>query len=357
MNAFRTALVFSAPWLLLCALWCGVSSRRVVTRLVMAVLISGAVLAVYSVGARVSGEMLTSQAAAAASPLGPFLYQNQGGAYFYLLLFLAGAFGLRLSFESGRLSGLGGPQWLAVAAVVPLFAAVLASRSFGAAMVLVAGLCVLVPCVFTAYRRQRSEISGAGKSVAPASVAVALLLALLVIAVVVGGDFAGMVEKVKSKLELARSATLDDRRGLREATWAMYNESGSRFFGMGAGAYRWVAPDFLARVPGLADPAGRYVSHAYYAHNDWLQMLAEWGALGFGVIITGAFFVLRGITRTVFSENHLWRIPVLGAAALVFLHACMDYLLFNPSIGILLSLLLFLLLQPSSRRGTVAAAS
>jgi O-antigen ligase len=74
-----------------------------------------------------------------------------------------------------------------------------------------------------------------------------------------------------------------------------------------------------------------------YAHNDYLQVLAEFGVFGFGV---GLFFIIRILRRTVeaalyadSADNRLIAIGCLGAATAILLHSFVDFNMYVPANG------------------------
>lgn len=343
MNAFRTMLIFASPWLLFLALHHGVRSRRIADGLCLTLIFSSVIMAIYAVGDRVSGRLAGTPAEMAATPLGPFLYQNQGGAYFCLMFSLACGFGLRAWSRAKR--GRGGPHWIAPAAACMLIVAVFASRSFGALLTLTVSVFAVIPAALT-VRAKLAASRPVLSSVLPPALALGSLFSLMAAAVVSRGDFAGMMEKVRAKLELARAASLDDRHALREATWKMYSDH-SPWFGSGAGSYRWSILDYLASAFGASERG--VVVHTGYAHNDWLQILAEWGALGAAAVAAFGAWWLVGVLR---GGRASWEVvlPLAAGVGMFLLHAFADYLIFNPGLALTVAFLLFYTLHAAQKK-------
>ena len=74
-----------------------------------------------------------------------------------------------------------------------------------------------------------------------------------------------------------------------------------------------------------------------YAHNDYLQVLAEFGVFGFAV---GLFFIIRILRRTVqaalyadSADKRLLAIGCLGAATAILLHSFVDFNMYVPANG------------------------
>ncbi len=341
MNAFRTALVFAPAWLTFCALWCGVRGRRVTLRLAFAVAFSSGALAVMAIGLRAAGRAPRPayHPAAGDSLFGTFFYQNQGGAYFALAA--AVAFSAALAYWTGAASAGrrgGAYQPLVVLASVAALAAP-ASFSFGA----LASVGALVPAVLVAYAVCRSRLRGLlGEfSFVPSAQmwAVGGLAAVALGALACFGDYRGISDKVAHKMSLVRRDALDDRAPIRAATLRMYADT-SAVWGYGAGAYRWVSPKYFAQDPFFCDAAGKLKARSNHAHGDWLQMLAEWGAAGLGLVLLGLGWVLFRLRR-VFTATAAAAWPVAAGLLILAAHAGADCLLFNPAIALLAAFSLF----------------
>ncbi len=97
---------------------------------------------------------------------------------------------------------------------------------------------------------------------------------------------------------------------------------------------------------GLAFPLYRGFGNIYgwqQAHNDYLQILAESGVIGFGLLIAGLFSIVRRQLIPIFVEPIQRQDPlVLGAAlgiAVLLVHSSVDFNLQIPSNGLLFVLL------------------
>lgn len=343
MNAARTLLMFSAPWLAFSALLCGMKSRRIVQGLWVAVVATAVAIAIFAIMSKLSGSTLLygRPTAGLATPLGPFLYQNQGGAFLYLGFFAAITLTLRLWVNDGLRVSLAGPQALAAAGALVVLAAALLSKSFGSAVVLVASPLAIVPAVYLTRARAMDAPSTSVRDAIPALVASAGLIALLGVVLVLQCDFSGMVDKVRHKLDLVQTASLDDRLAFRKATRLMYADA-NPWYGTGAGSYRWLSPTYFEKIPECCGPDGRLRMIANYAHCDWLQILTEWGLCGILAVLAALIWVVLrmrvGLRRTAYA----W--PVLFGLVLLSVHAFWDFLIFNPAVLTQLVVCTFLIL-------------
>lgn len=342
MNAFREMILFGSAWLTLCALVCGVRSRRVTRWLVNATLASATAVAVFSIGMRSAGDLFlyNSISVSVGSVYGPFLYQNQAGAFFYLAALLAAAVALRDRLAGGGDVLRGGRHFVFAAAAALLAAAAAYSASFAALGATLAGMLVLLPAWW--FARPIAD-GGEGHRRWIGIGIVAVLIAAMLATFLYSADLKPMWDKVMHKFRLINEAKVDDRAGMRDATWAMFKES-SPLFGAGGGSYRWLSPEYFARFPEFRDAAGRLAARANYAHFDWLQMLAEWGALGLALVAgAGAWLLNRLRTYRVHAKATLW--PLAAALLLLPAHACLDYLLYNPAVLLLYTFLAFVTLS------------
>lgn len=236
---------------------------------------------------------------------------------------------------SGDPFGGGNPVLLLYALV---FAAVLGWAAAFSRSSLLFSTIVIVPWLFVEVRAWRSRRGDAVSSSAWV-VGVALGVAALALAWLFLG---GLAERLfrddslsgNSRLEIWR-ATLA---GLRESGW----------IGLGLGGTEF-AINRHAGVP--------LVSNPIWAHNDYVQWLADFGApailllaLPFTGLLLAAAQVLKGRHgRTTFAERALAR-ACLAGLAIALLHASTDFHLRIPLVGFMALTLLALVLQTGSYR-------
>lgn len=339
MNAFREMLMFGPVWLLFTALWCGVRSRRAIHWLVRGVLASALCIAVFAIGMRTAHDTMlyNTVSVSEASIYGPFLYQNQGGAFFYMAFLLSAALAFREWRASGHAGKRGGPYFVVAAAAMVFAGAAAFSASFAGIFGVVAAIVVILPVWWICRPKAGESATGVA-----GIVAVTALIGLLVAGLLFFSDIEPAWSKLMYKYNLLGQAKVDDRAPIRAATWDMIREN-SRIFGAGAGSYRWVSPDFFARHKEFCDSAGSLVMRANYAHCDWLQMLAEWGIVG---VVAVAGLIGWGVRRlwvsNVFKNAVLW--PVLAACVFLMVHATFDFLFFNPAVNLLFGFCAFVTL-------------
>jgi O-antigen ligase len=104
------------------------------------------------------------------------------------------------------------------------------------------------------------------------------------------------------------------------------------FFGCGLGGYETAFMRFKVSGPLLTDD---------FAHNDYLQLLAELGMVGFAIGATLAFSVVRTtVRRAVRSADpgaRYFAVAGAGALAAILLHSLADFNLYIPANAMLLA--------------------
>ncbi len=104
------------------------------------------------------------------------------------------------------------------------------------------------------------------------------------------------------------------------------------FFGCGLGGYETAFWRFKVSGPLLTDD---------FAHNDYLQLLAELGLVGFAIGATLAFSVVRmAVRRAVRSADpgaRYFAVACAGALAAILLHSLADFNLYIPANAMLLA--------------------
>jgi O-antigen ligase len=252
---------------------------------------------------------------------GTFMNRNHAGVYLYLHAAIA----LAITFWHIRRAGdnvlRGGPHLAAafLAFALALLAALTGSTA-GAALALL--LLLLAP--LAAYwfgfpgssgsRRKIMLITGGALALSAASV---LLVA----------DLQPLVSRFKAKAANYQATGFDDRAPLRRATWALATEGGMTgrvWVGYGAGSYRWVSPPYQAQQPELRRD-GKFVFRAIHAHNDWLEMLAEWGVIGLLPVLAFLGWLFGRLVRA-FRPGHPETYPLALGLILMGLHASLDLL-------------------------------
>ena len=145
--------------------------------------------------------------------------------------------------------------------------------------------------------------------------------------ILVIADLNPMIGRFKMKVATYQQVGTDDRAPLRRATWALISDgipSGRAWVGYGAGSYRWISPPYQAQQKEMQRD-GKLFYRAIYAHNDWLQMLAEWGIVGLLAVFAALLWLGRHLIRA-FHAGHPETVPLALGLLLMMAHAWVDLL-------------------------------
>jgi len=141
------------------------------------------------------------------------------------------------------------------------------------------------------------------------------------------------IERTEQEIANAENGgPIDLRVLLSRDTWHMARDR--PVFGWGLGCFEMVFPIYQGSY--LRGPDGLPDARVEFAHNDWLQMAAEMGAVGLAVLLLPAL----GIFRSGWREGGPAGRWGLAGCALIALYAWVDFPLNNPAVLVLWTVLL-----------------
>lgn len=144
----------------------------------------------------------------------------------------------------------------------------------------------------------------------------------------------GRTDLARTQWQLAQHAAggmLDLRVELARDTWRM--AQARPWLGWGVGSYEIVFPVFQGDY--LRDASGRSTARFEFAHNDWLQILAEDGWLGAALLLGAAAALVGRSWREAGAAGRL----ALAGAGLLLLYAWIDFPFHNPAVLLLWTVL------------------
>lgn len=310
-------------------------------RVAVAITVSGLALSIYAIVARAAfGPLLFGRyVVPTVSPFGPFVSKNHFAGYVEMAALVA--FGLALGLadrerDRSWLDWVRSPRavrvLLAGGAGVAMSLAILASLSRGGILSLTAGLLLLL-WIRRGTRRDRGAPGRAWRGGATA------LLAL-----VVGGTglFILLPRDAQQRIAGITGAASEESGSFRLDTWrdTLVLSASSPVVGHGLGAFA----EAYARVK-----RGHGELRVEHAESDWLEILAETGAVGLGLSACALFLLTRAVlsglqTRSPGAERGADRLRrgvgagALAAVLTLAVHGAFDFNLRIPSNAALLAL-------------------
>jgi O-antigen ligase len=331
MNALRTFVIQVSAISLACGILVGIQRRKSALIILWSFVISGVAMAFVAILQKLSGtdKILWFVNVLNDNPWGTFAYRNQGAAFLILVILVAG---LLYFFHERRASirlKKGGPHLFLGLIIYLLSVSVWLALS--RAGIILAGIIVIIFCLMTGFRyfcnrlNVRSWITGV------------LFIGLMAI----GGIFVlqlsdwNMIEwRLKHTQETINSIESDPRFLSTKATWEMAEDR--LIYGWGAGSFRYVFPIYQKEYDILwyyyyHDTIGWIGRKIYnYAHNDWIQFLAEYGVVGcvFLLVMFGALFCS---SLTVFYYRISAGLFILCGLSSIVIHNIVDFIFSSPA--------------------------
>ncbi len=332
MNAWRVLAVFTASFSLVWGLWAGLTRRAPVLLVLWCLLLSGAGMGLVGILQHLSEAKAVLWTFPSSNRYfwGSFFYRNQGAAYLNLILVLAGFLFFYHGVKTREKLRSGGPHFLCFL----LFA--LTAASVGLALsrggILFAGIISLAFIVLLAVFLFQGlwHISSIWTALIPlVLLASAGFLAIRYI------DLDAIEQRFGDIEKAIETADQDARAVSTKATWDMAQDRLA--LGWGAGSFRYIFPMYQRNYPQLfygrydkrkQDWVGRKVYR--YAHNDILQFLAEYGAIGCGLLLLALGSVIFSILKSAFHFP-LATFHLMVGFATIIAHAFLDFIFNSPA--------------------------
>ncbi|MGC4073898.1 MAG: O-antigen ligase family protein [Nibricoccus sp.] len=326
-NPWRSLLVWSSAWMLVCSMWIGITRRASIRTLLVALSLNATLLSLVGILQHVAGNGKILWFITPGTPyaVATFLYKNHAGAFFNLMLAAAIATATLYYRRSERRLERASPAPLFIlcAATLALIVALSFSR---AATVLMLGF-VLVSLTLALIYMFRSARR-------PNLLLVGLLTASLTILGFISARQLRLeqaADKLQQLFTTDHAWSVQSRQLSAQATWDMASDR--LVTGWGAGCYRFLFPLFQKNYPQIYQPSWNAdrTFHFEHAHNDYLEFLAELGLVGCAPLL-----LLLGLWMLKLGRSNLWQNPpllVLMMGLLVLLvHCWMDFHLQCPAI-------------------------
>lgn len=326
MNAWRMLSVYASIWLLVCALWIGLSRRTAVMGLLTALVANGALLALVAVLQKVTRatEVLWFIKVPVKHPVGTFVYENHAGAYFNLLIVVAvGLMAWHLVRGQRRLVRSSPAPVYALAAI--LSGMVVFISNSRASMILLIAYVVGGALLYGCWRLFNRDEHG--------SRTVSILVACVTLSFVGAGavylNLGKSIDQLNALFSNSTKDYIDFRISARDATFDLFKEK--PLTGWGAGSFRHAFPEKQQNYPAIFRANNRQVLFWDHAHNDYAQALAELGILGLSLPVLALGWLAVRLCRLGGLGQPAFLLTVLGLGV-PLAHSWMDFPLYNPCI-------------------------
>ncbi len=325
-NAWRSLVIYGSVWLMVCAVWVGITRRKSLLTLLTVLAVNAVVLALLGFAQRGLGleKIFGFWQPPAHYFVASFIYKNHAGAYFNLMLSLcAGLAYWHYSRGQRRLDkSTPGSLFMFFAAVVTLI--VLFSYSRTATLLMLVFLIIsfvvffLRELIFTRVEHRSSFttgilVLGIGASVGLVGYALNNVNVSSRIQIV----FTDGLEQTGRSRTLAASATADMIKDRPVLGW-------------GAGSFRFHFPKYQQKYPSIFIVDNRMLFWEH-AHNDYLELWAELGLVGTGLLIIALFAGGVAMIRVRFWKNPASLLITLGLLQ-TLAHCWVDFNFYNPAI-------------------------
>ncbi len=125
-----------------------------------------------------------------------------------------------------------------------------------------------------------------------------------------------------------RPESMQDRLDMWLSTWTLFKEYPLWGTGLGSFSLRYPAVRALSET----------TSSGYYAHNDYLQLLAELGVFGFLCYVALPFVVLFLLIRACFQRRGSCNYPIIviaiSSVSLVSAHSAINFVIYHPLVSL-----------------------
>lgn len=324
MNPWRVLVIYSAAWMLGCALWVGITRRTAIQTLFSVIVANGALLAIVGILQKVmkADKILWFIPKRAGYEFATIIYKNHAGAYFNLVLMLCtGLLYWHFSRSERRLERRSPAPVFAFFSVLLGLSVLLSNSRAGTILLMlftsIAFIGFIIRCTIS-----RNE----GRS----AWVITLLCSIFALFIGLGAYFLKTDQAFQRIGKLMEDGKTDNsvvtRTLARSATIDMAADN--LVTGWGAGSFRHYFPVYQRNYPEIyANGRLRWE----YAHNDYVQLLAELGLIGAAILSAMLAFCTGHLIR-----QQAWRKPhlmfmVLGLV-ITAAHAWVDFQFHNPAI-------------------------
>jgi O-antigen ligase len=324
-NPWRSLMIYASAWMTVCTIWTGFTRRKSIRILLIVLAMNAFALALFGLIERAlhAKKIFWFWQPPANTFVASFVYSNHAGAYFNLLLAICCALAFWYHRRRVRRMERSSPAVVFGSFALVLVMIVLYSFSRGAIVLMAGFLAVVVGAAgvrsFTSRDTDRSPL-------------ITVVLSLLFLGFLGLGlaslKTGGLIDRLDTLSKGVEDVSAKSRLVAAQATWEMAQDN--LVTGWGAGSFRFYFPVYQVRHPEITMDEGRRVLWEH-AHDDYLELLAEVGAIGCGILVAGFLLYIARLARL-----RVWRHPAAAVLLLgclvMMIHAAFDFPFFNPAI-------------------------
>ena len=344
MNALRTLVIQASAISLACGILVGIQRRKSALIILWFFVISGVTMAFVAILQKLSGadKILWVVNVQNVNPWGTFAYRNQGAAFLILVFLITGLLYFLYEKRASIKLKLGGPHLFLLLCTFLLTGSIWLSLSRGGIILSLLMLSVFI--LLALINVDWSSVKHNLRKLFLLSTVCGILAWFFVLNL---SDWQE-IEKRWNNLEKITLKIEDyDRYLCSKATFDMAQDQ--LMYGWGAGSFRYIFPIYQTEYEGLLYfydhrnmPYGRKIYN--YAHNDWIQFLAEYGIIG--TILMGClFFSFMANLRVIFKVSRTSACFMMFGIMIVVIHNFVDFIFSSPSYWVAFWGCLFLVYQ------------
>jgi O-antigen ligase len=324
---WRSLMIYGSAWMSACAVWTGFTRRKPLRILLVLLTTNAFLLALFGLAERAlhADRIFWFWSPPAGYFVSSFIYRNHAGAYFNLMLAVCSALGFWYYRRQVRRHESSSPAVMFGFLAAVIAAIVLYSYSRGATLLMIAFLAVVAGMI----GRRSFSSSGSNRALSTI-VVVGFIFAAIVGLSLFSLKTEQMAERMRTLEQEINSGFENKRLVLDRATWEMAQDRLAT--GWGAGSYRFCFPGYQIRYPEICISGDTHKRMVFeHAHDDYLELLAEFGVAGCVFLAAGFFYYLWRLARLRVWRHAPASILLLGCFV-TMVHAIFDFPFFNPAV-------------------------
>ena len=334
MSALRTFIMQVSSIGLALGILVGIQRRKAALIVLWSFVTSGVTMGFVAILQKLSGtkKLLWIVDTINPNPWGTFAYRNQAAAFLILTLIISCLlyfYYLKKSQSSKLSANTGGPHLLCLLYILLFFSSIWLALSRGGIIIAsVLALIFIILALSKSFNHIRSNLNSSSF----------LLLGILFLSGILFfsqlSDWSAISKRIQHFKEIKENIEIYDRTLSSKATWEMAQDR--LLFGWGAGSFRYIFPIYQKNYETIwyhwkSKKRGWQGRRIYnYAHNDWLQFLAEYGVLGCSFLSAMFLCLVIAATRLcAFAKSE--GLLMLCSIFLIFIHNFVDFIFSSPA--------------------------